>query len=161
MATGRERKTNTHIPFDQTLAMDRFLAKTDQDTRRKSIELTREMMQLRSRLHALRNQKVCIVLSMVLSLLTGQPQSVPATFDHLRDSLTKLQSLDADLDISDDFLSALKTEKDRVQEDIEAIQTAIPRLREKLDSLWVEQRTCEYELVSVFMHRGQLIGTCF
>lgn len=81
---------------------------------------------------------------------------MPATFDHLRNSLARLQTLDAGLDISDDFLKALATEKDQVQEDIESIQTAIPRLRDKLDSLWTEERTCEYELVSVFMHRGEL-----
>jgi ubiquitin carboxyl-terminal hydrolase 25/28 len=58
LATGRERKTNTHIPFKQTLAMDRFLADADPERRQRSIDITRDMMSLRGQLHALQNQKV-------------------------------------------------------------------------------------------------------
>jgi ubiquitin carboxyl-terminal hydrolase 25/28 len=59
MATGRERKTNTHIPFGQTLAMDRFLSTAEPEKREKSMALTREMTNLRTRLHELRDKKVC------------------------------------------------------------------------------------------------------
>ena len=58
MATGRERKTNTHIAFDQTLAMDRFLVNADKIKRDESIEITREMVRLRTRLHQLKHHKV-------------------------------------------------------------------------------------------------------
>lgn len=58
MATGRERKTNTHIPFGQTLAMDRFLSTADPEKREKSMTLTREMTRLRARLHELKDRKV-------------------------------------------------------------------------------------------------------
>ena len=56
--TGRETKTNTHIAFDQVLSMDRFLASADKAKREASVEITREMVRIRSRLHHLKNNKV-------------------------------------------------------------------------------------------------------
>ena len=58
LKTGRETKTNTHIAFDQTICVDRFLASADKAKREESVEITREMSRVRSRLHQLKNNKV-------------------------------------------------------------------------------------------------------
>lgn len=93
--------------------------------------------------------------SLTASLLTDQPLSVKDTFTHLHKSLVHLKEVDPDLDITDDFLAAVEPEADRVQQEINALETSIANLRQKLDTLWADQAAYEYELVSVFMHRGR------
>lgn len=90
-----------------------------------------------------------------ISLLTDQPLPVKDTFTHLHKSLAHLKLLDPDLDITDDFLAAVEPEADRVQQEMDALETSIANLRQKLDTLWADQPAYEYELVSVFMHRGR------
>ena len=58
--------------------------------------------------------------------------------------------------ITSDFLNVLKDDKKEVEREIQETQDAIPALKAKLESLWADQREYEYELVSVFMHRGKL-----
>jgi len=41
--------------------MDRFLVNVDRDKRDESIELTREMVRMRTRLHQLKNHKASVV----------------------------------------------------------------------------------------------------
>lgn len=60
LTTGRERKTNTHIPFGQTLSMDRYLSSGDPVKREKSMGITREMTRLRGNLHQLQDRKVSL-----------------------------------------------------------------------------------------------------
>lgn len=56
-----QTKTNTHVPFDRTLVMDRFLTSADPVKRERSIALTRDIMRMRARHHELKNHKVCVV----------------------------------------------------------------------------------------------------
>jgi hypothetical protein len=80
---------------------------------------------------------------------------LPATFDHLHDALRNLQEDHADLEITPDLLSVLKDDKKEVESEIQEIQDTIPALKARLESIWRDQREYEYELVSVFMHRGK------
>ncbi|KAK8864283.1 hypothetical protein IAR55_001529 [Kwoniella newhampshirensis] len=148
--TGRERKTNTHIGFQQTLSMGRYLTSADGKKREEAIELTREMVKVRTRLHQLRNHK---------------PMSIPQTFRHASTALRQLaESEQNDPDLSQqltaDFVSALETEAEQVDLEIASLQDSLPRLREKMDKLWQSDiDDWEYELVSVFMHRGKSSGS--
>ncbi|WWC61766.1 uncharacterized protein I303_104351 [Kwoniella dejecticola CBS 10117] len=151
-ATGRERKTNTHIPFSQTLSMGRFLATADPQKRDQAIDLTREMTSIRSRLHQLRNHK---------------PLSIPETFKHVSSSLRQLSQLDIDIpeiqqNLSLDFLNALDTESAEVEKEIVHLQEQLPVLKKQMDDIWFTPQgedEWEYELVSVFMHRGKNSGS--
>ena len=140
--TGRETKTNTHIPFGQTLTMDRFLATADKTKREQSIELAREMDKVRSRLHALKNHK---------------PLSVPDTFSQVASALRTLTVKDVltEEDAPSDFLAQLDVEARTVKDEIAALEERLPVLRAHLDSIWAGSNEHEYELVSVFMHRGE------
>jgi chromosome segregation ATPase len=66
---------------------------------------------------------------------------------------------ETELGITDDLLEALKNDKKEVEEEIERVQQTISTLRRSLDDVWSESRDCEYELVSVFMHRGKCEST--
>jgi ubiquitin carboxyl-terminal hydrolase 25/28 len=131
------------------------LADADSDRRQKSIEITRDMTQLRSRLHELRKEAVSLLTLNTRDRADNQPLSLPATFDHLHDALKSLQEDHADLEITPEFLNVLKDDKKEVEREIQETQDAIPALKASLESLWVDQRDYEYELVSVFMHRGK------
>jgi hypothetical protein len=48
---------------------------------------------------------------------------------------------------------SLKAESSRIEEEIRGART-------ELDTLWLEDRKEEYELSSVFMHRGELWRRC-
>lgn len=132
----------------------------DVDGRRReaSIELTRQSMALRARLHALRSQKVSAFSHVTDAVLNRQPLPVKDTFTSLHKALVALRAVDPDLDITDDFLAAIEPEADRVQLEMNELEQLISKCRIKLDQLWSDSSTYEYELVSVFMHRGRSVS---
>jgi ubiquitin carboxyl-terminal hydrolase 25/28 len=79
---------------------------------------------------------------------------MPGTFEHVRESLKGLQ-VEPDLAITDDFLHALSSEVDEINAEIKRLEGALPDLKTRMDQLWVDSKEYEYELVSVFMHRGE------
>lgn len=119
--------------------MDRFLASADSEKRETSIKLTRTMTDTRIKLHQLRDNK---------------PLPIPGTFDHARQALQQIQEM-PELEITPDFLGVLESEGKRVTEEIERLQTLLRETKNELDEVWREQREMEYELVAVFMHRGE------
>jgi hypothetical protein len=76
------------------------------------------------------------------------------TFQHVRESLSQLPN-ELDMDISSDFLDALQTEGEEVTVEINGLEDQLPALKRQVDALWEGEREYEYELVSVFMHRGE------
>lgn len=122
--------------------MDRFLATADPIKRETSIQLTRTMTDTRARLHQLRDRK---------------PLSMPGAFRHVREALAQIKEV-PDLDINQDYLSALESEEQRVTAEIEKCQAELVETKEKLDEVWKDERGMEYELVSVFMHRGKFMS---
>lgn len=82
--------------------------------------------------------------------------SIPGTFLHAREALSILAEDEA-LGITPDFLSALDNEGEEVKKEIEQLEGALPDLKKKLDKIWENSKEYEYELVSVFMHRGKFL----
>ena len=80
--------------------------------------------------------------------------SIPGTFLHAREALAILAEDEA-LGITPDFLTALDNEGEEVKLEIERLEGALPDLKKNLDQIWEGQHEYEYELVSVFMHRGE------
>jgi hypothetical protein len=53
------------------------------------------------------------------------------------------------------MLAALNDHKEEVLKEIERTKAKAETLRRDLDDLWADAHACEYDLVSVFMHRGK------
>ncbi|WVQ72603.1 hypothetical protein IAR50_002161 [Cryptococcus sp. DSM 104548] len=155
----RERKTNTHIRFPQTLSMSRYLVNAPAEKRAESIDLTREMVRIRTRIHALKNL---------------QPLSIPETFKHASSALRYLASEDVTKEIpelegvlEDDLFDHLDAEGLETEKEIEELQASLPRLKARIDEIWdvkdgeakSEKDEYQYELVSVYMHRGKTSGS--
>ena len=62
---------------------------------------------------------------------------------------------DPELDLTPDFLEALEAEGEEVTVEINGLEDRLPNLKRNLDLLWTTSKHYEYELVSVFMHRGE------
>lgn len=86
-----------------------------------------------------------------------QPLPILTTLTHTRDAL-QVMSEDDNLGITPDFLSALEQEATEVQREIMQLDESLPALKRKLDAIWEADHAFEYELVSVFMHRGKTSG---
>jgi hypothetical protein len=68
--------------------------------------------------------------------------------DNLREALFSL-------DPEQEYLySALDAESARLKQAVADAEKGILELRAELDELWRDEKDCEYELSSVFMHRG-------
>lgn len=60
-----------------------------------------------------------------------------------------------ELEITPDFLSALAIEGTALVDEIKQLEGQLPALKERLDATWAGDAAFEYELVAVFMHRGE------
>ena len=60
-----------------------------------------------------------------------------------------------DLELTPDFLEALEVEGEEASVEINGLEDQLPGLKRKVNALWEGEREFEYELVSVFMHRGE------
>jgi ubiquitin carboxyl-terminal hydrolase 25/28 len=82
--------------------------------------------------------------------------SIPKTFEHVADALNALGDAEKEeFGVRADFLDALKSEGEEVTKEIQSLEEQLPELKRRLDGLWVEKKDYEYELVAVFMHRGE------
>ena len=84
--------------------------------------------------------------------------SIPDTFRHVKEALGQVGPDIPNLDVTPDFLQALEAEGEEVAVEINGLEDALPVLKRKLDNVWNGQNEFEYELVSVFMHRGKTSG---
>jgi ubiquitin carboxyl-terminal hydrolase 25/28 len=153
-ATQRERKLNTHIPFFPTLSMDRFLRSADAQKREESIDLARQMVRARDRLKSYKTQAA--QLTNDLNDLVPSP----APFDVARDPDTMDVDQDPSTPVEETVMAAvsaadaLRQERTTVEREASELQQLLDLLKAKMEDLWARDHAVEYELVSVYMHRG-------
>jgi ubiquitin carboxyl-terminal hydrolase 25/28 len=56
--------------------------------------------------------------------------------------------------IDTDILHVLSTEAELVKQELEAYRIEVAQLKQQQQELWQDEQTAEYELTSVFIHRG-------
>ena len=56
--------------------------------------------------------------------------------------------------IDTDVLNVLSTEAGLVKQELEAYRIEVAQLKQQQEELWQDEQTAEYELTSVFIHRG-------
>ena len=84
---------------------------------------------------------------------------IPLTFQHVREALPTIDL--PELDLPREFLEALELEGEEVTAEINGLELQLPVLKRKLDALWAGCQEFEYELVSVFMHRGEFLDSVY
>ncbi len=88
------------------------------------------------------------------------------TVQHLHEAVSAIsvKELLPEFVVSDysTIVKQLDEEAVRIKKEVEQIETQIQALRLELDSIWADHRSQEYELSSVFMHRGEVTSSsCF
>ena len=76
--------------------------------------------------------------------------------DPLANTLAFLTSQDAASlpDVDEDLISELKSERGYLKAEMMETRAAVSKLKREMEDLWKDERTVEYELCSVFIHRG-------
>lgn len=57
-------------------------------------------------------------------------------------------------DVDDELLGHLQSEHDVLQAELSDLRAKTSRLKEELEAIWHDETRAEYELTSVFVHRG-------
>ncbi|KAG8910704.1 ubiquitin-specific protease ubp2 [Tulasnella sp. 408] len=128
-------KSNAYVKFGESLFMDRFLAQADPQKKARSKEIERKLRSCRERLSELTKG-------------TGIPYDKALTNTYNMITKQNLFPLDADL------LHDLETESELLKAELAQCREEAASLKAALEDLWKDDRKVEYELSSVFIHRG-------
>ncbi|KAJ3575232.1 hypothetical protein NP233_g1222 [Leucocoprinus birnbaumii] len=131
-------KSQAYVKFSETIYLDRFMDDVAPQKKIKSKALQAELNTCRERLRTLSGGKnspfdTCIEHS--ISFLSGLENS-------------------SEIGVDDDFLFNLNNERTHVQDEIQQLRERAKALKDELEDLWSSSKDVEYELTSVFIHRG-------
>ncbi|KIJ53984.1 hypothetical protein M422DRAFT_42272 [Sphaerobolus stellatus SS14] len=131
-------KSHAYVRFGETLYVDRFLDSADPAKRAESKNVQAELNARRDRIHALTRDK---------------GESLADVLDRTHDFLAN-QDVIGLSSSDDDLLSHLQSEKAAVETELTELRAKASELKEKLEEIWKDEKKVEYELTSVFVHRG-------
>ncbi|KAF8529679.1 hypothetical protein BU17DRAFT_79749 [Hysterangium stoloniferum] len=131
-------KSHAYVRFGETLYVDRFLDSADPAKRAQSKAVQSELNICRDRIHALASDK-------------GESfaENLSRAFDFLKNQDTVTFP-----DVDEELLTHIETERIALQAELTDLRTKAARLKEELESIWRDEQRAEYELTSVFVHRG-------
>lgn len=131
-------KSQAYVKFWENIYLDRFMDDAAPQKKVKSKALQVRLNACRERLRALSEGK-------------NSPFSTS-----IENSISFLSGLenDSEIDVDSDFLLNLDKERMHVLGEIEQLGERVRILKEELESLWATSKVVEYELTSVFIHRG-------
>ncbi|KAI9052485.1 hypothetical protein LZ554_003829 [Drepanopeziza brunnea f. sp. 'monogermtubi'] len=143
-------KNHIHMPFPETMYMDRYVDTADQDSeimrrRRETWKWKAQLRDLEARHDALKNTRGDINI----------PDALLAT----RNFITGLQEEEIDgIDISPELSMALEERISEVAAELEDISRQMDDLKTKLKNQFTDLREYEYKIHAVFIHRGEARG---
>lgn len=56
--------------------------------------------------------------------------------------------------VDEELLEHIRSEKDLLQTELSDLRAKAARLKDELEAIWCDEKRAEYELTSVFVHRG-------
>ncbi|KAF5383997.1 hypothetical protein D9757_006974 [Collybiopsis confluens] len=155
-------KSQVYVKFGETLYMDRFMDTAEAEKRKRSKAIQDELNGCRERLKILTQGKANVSLHPIKLLGAIDADDLPQnilfsqaleiTSKYLSGEGSILASLD--IPLSHLQLSSLQSESSYLQAEVAHLRTRIPQLKAELEDLWKDEKNIEYELTSVFIHRG-------
>ena len=157
-------KSNAYMKFGDRLCMDRYLEVEEGDEeglrkRDRTNEHRREIEKARARLEVLTNVRSTSSLRVLSTDVVALEQSKIPMAQTLRDTflhLARCRPVLAEVLSVNVGLETLEEAKE-LEKEVVDLELVIKTSREAIESLWKEDKKAEYELVSVFMHRGELV----
>ncbi|KAH8930296.1 cysteine proteinase [Atractiella rhizophila] len=144
----RTYKSNAHMAYSPTITMDRYC--TVDPTNNQAVErkertrtLRKELDEQRSRLTRIKQGSKKPPITEVMKLVY---ESLPK-----RNNPIELECIP---DVSR-FLEHLMQEKIYLENEIQSTEKRIKELKDEIDEVWKSCHEADYELASVFMHRGE------
>lgn len=130
-------KSQAYVKFGETIYMDRFLDDTNPEKKAHAKKLQHELMRCRDRLRLLTEEK---------------PVTYHSALTDTCNFLSKFELSNEDMD--DETISELLAEPPLIEDEISSLRTEEASLKAELELLWADDKQAEYELTSVFIHRG-------
>jgi len=131
-------KSQAYVKYGEVLYMDRFLDSADPEKKERSRAIQAELNECRERIHQLAAGKHAPY---------GPALASTAEFLLQQDALA-LPELD------DTLVASVAAEPDVLTTELDALCARAAVLKQALEALWQSERAAEYELTSVFIHRG-------
>ncbi|EJD03499.1 cysteine proteinase [Fomitiporia mediterranea MF3/22] len=131
-------KSHAYVKFGETICMDRFLDDAPAEKKAKAKEIQAELTACRDRIHHLTQDKHA---------------PFEQSLDDSYNFLSKQTALDLP-DATDELKNFLLSEKEVVAREIAERRARIGELKTQLEDVWRGEQRAEYELTSVFVHRG-------
>ncbi|KZT62738.1 cysteine proteinase [Calocera cornea HHB12733] len=131
-------KSNAYVKFGETVYLDRYLETADPQKRERSIAIRKQLDDCRNEIHQLTQDK-------------------SGSFLEAMDSTRKFLDEQKQIDLPEwnsDISKTLEFERQALSRRIEELRVHAASLKEELEAIWSNDRTAEYELCSVFIHRG-------
>ncbi|KZO91240.1 cysteine proteinase [Calocera viscosa TUFC12733] len=131
-------KSNAYVKFGESLYLDRFLETADPLKRERSILIRKQLDDCRGKIHQLTQDKSGSFLE---------------AMDNTRKFLDEQKQIELP-DWNGDVSKMLEFERQELNRRIEELRAHAASLKEELEAIWASDNTAEYELCSVFIHRG-------
>lgn len=131
-------KSHAYVKFGESICMDRFLDDAPSEKKNRSKEIQAELTVCRER---------------IAQLTQGKHAPYDQSLNDSYEFLSRQNVLDLP-EASESLKNMLIIERDNVLKELEDLRSRISVLKTELESLWVDECRAEYELTSVFVHRG-------
>lgn len=134
-------KSNAYVKFEETLVMDRFLTNIDPEKKAEGKKIESELNAYRERLWAL-----------VGSNNPADSNKLTASIEGTKTFLSVFKGEHPEID--EELIAHLKGEIISIEEEITQSRSQSHHLKAQLEAFWKDERQAEYQLASVFIHRG-------
>ncbi|EJU02532.1 cysteine proteinase [Dacryopinax primogenitus] len=132
-------KSNAYVKFGESLYLDRFLESADPQKREHSKTIRKQLDECRNEIRAL-------------------TQDSSGSFLQAMDFTRKFLDEQKQVDIpawNTEASQTLESERHALNRRIEELRARAASLKEELEAVWADEKAAEYELCSVFIHRGK------
>jgi len=134
--SGQAFKSNAYVKFDETLVMDRFLEDVDTTKREQSRSIQSKLTSCRER----------------IAMLT-EGEHTPYE-EHTATAAAFINKYRPVAPTQYSLPETLQEEGGRFSATLQSLRLTVQDLRARLDQLWANDHHMEYDLTSVFIHRG-------
>ncbi|KZV90932.1 cysteine proteinase [Exidia glandulosa HHB12029] len=135
-------KSHAYVKFGESLHMDRFLDSATPQLREQSKAIHTQLMECRERLH---------------TLTQGKHAPYTGALQHTLNFLKGQEAIELESDVDDKLVAFLNSEQGVLEDETKTLRARIATLVEQREALWATvpaSPQADYELTSVFVHRG-------
>jgi ubiquitin carboxyl-terminal hydrolase 25 len=146
-------KNNAYVQFDETIRMDRFIDRATPQKKVQASTIQAELTTCRERIQILSKGKVLDDGYCLVKLLTTFQPSPSEALAQTANFLAQEHGIAFD-SIDATLIEHIRDEVSFVADELALLRHKATELKRRLEEVWVDSTEIEYELTSVFIHRG-------